>query len=265
VKNLKLEGKKVVITGASSGIGEQLAYKIAQRGGMPILLARSEEKLQSISEKIEKDFSIKSPYYKLNVQNIQEVESVFTKIFRENGNVHVLINNAGFGIFEHVIDLSFEDMKAMFEVNVFGLIACTKMVLPMMINSNEGHIINIASQAGKFATPKSSVYSASKHAVLGFTNSLRMELNKTNINVTSVNPGPIRTNFFNIADKSGGYIKNVERYMLDSDFVALKIVNSIFTNTREINLPRWMNAASTMYQLFPNIIEKIAGEAMFKK
>ncbi|MFD1738730.1 SDR family NAD(P)-dependent oxidoreductase [Bacillus salitolerans] len=262
---MRLKGKRIVITGASGGIGEQIAYKVAQAGGTPILLARTEEKLQSISEHISKTYCVECPYFQLNVQDLEEIDRVFSNITRQNGPIHGLINNAGFGIFDHVIDMSLDDMKSMFEVNVFGLMACTKMVLPQMFEKNEGHIINIASQAGKMATPKSSVYSATKHAVLGFTNSLRMELAGSNVYVTAVNPGPIRTNFFQIADKSGGYVKNIDRYMLDADYVATKVVDALFTRTREINLPGWMNIASTIFRLFPGISEKLAGKMLSKK
>ncbi|MFZ3588495.1 SDR family NAD(P)-dependent oxidoreductase [Bacillus sp. DJP31] len=262
---MKLNGKNIVITGASSGIGEKIAYKVAENGGTPILLARSVDKLKIISETIEEKYLVPCPFYQLNIQELDKVKETFRDILEEIGTVHVLVNNAGFGIFDHVADVNLEDMKAMFEVNVFGLIACTKAVLPGMLETNDGHIINIASQAGKIATPKSSVYSASKHAVLGFTNSLRMEVAETNIHVTAVNPGPIRTRFFDIADKSGTYVKSVERFMLGSDFVAQKIVDSMLTSKREINLPGWMNAGSTMFQLFPGLMEKIAGRAFFKK
>jgi short-subunit dehydrogenase len=158
-----------------------------------------------------------------------------------------------------------DEMKNMFEVNVYGLVACTKMVLPAMIERKKGHIINIASQAGKISTPKSSLYSATKHAVLGFTNSLRMEVKNSNIYVTSVNPGPIKTDFFTIADKQGNYVKNVERWMLDPNKVARKIVHSMFTPKREINLPGWMNAGSTIYQVMPKLFERMAGKAFLKK
>ena len=104
--------------------------------------------------------------------------------------------------------------------------------------SKSGHIINIASQAGKIATPKSSVYSATKHAVLGYTNSLRMELSDFQIKVTAVNPGPIGTDFFTIADESGTYAKSVQRYILKPEYVAKKVVDAMLTSTREINLPR---------------------------
>ena len=134
-----------------------------------------------------------------------------------------------------------------------------------MIERNTGHIINIASQAGKLATPKSSGYAATKHAVLGFTNSLRMELAKTNIFISAVNPGPIETNFFNTADKSGNYVKSVKKFMLKSDYVAEKIIQLMIHPKRELNLPRWMNLGSVLYNLFPSISEKLTGRLLDKK
>ncbi|WP_456278408.1 SDR family NAD(P)-dependent oxidoreductase [Bacillus sp. AK128] len=262
---MKLNGKNVVITGASSGIGERLAYKVAEYGGTPILLARNVEKLQSISQSIEQKYLLSCPFYQLDVQDLEKVNQTFQSMLEDRETVHILVNNAGFGIFDEVVDINLQEMKDMFEVNVFGLIACTKAVLPSMLRNKEGHIINVASQAGKLATPKSSVYSATKHAVLGFTNSLRMELKESNVFVTAVNPGPIRTKFFDIADKTGGYQKNVERFMLDPDVVAEKIIDAMYTSTREVNVPGWMSAASKFSQVFPEIVEKVGGKAFFKK
>ena len=111
------------------------------------------------------------------------------------GRIDILVNNAGFGIFKTFEDASMDEVKDMFQVNVFGLVACTKAVLPYMVNKNEGHIINIASLAGKIATRNQVRMQTTKHAVLGFTNSLRMELANTDIYVTAINPGPIDTNF----------------------------------------------------------------------
>ncbi|MCC3358747.1 SDR family NAD(P)-dependent oxidoreductase [Bacillus sp. REN16] len=263
--NSRLKGKTVVITGASSGIGEKIAYLVAEQGASPILLARSYDQLEIIAQNIQEEYNVNCLFYKLDVRDTENVKEVFKDILRHVKTVDVLVNNAGFGVFANVVDAQIEQMKAMFEVNVFGLISCTKMVLPAMIEQNTGHIINIASQAGKIATPKSSIYSASKHAVLGFTNSLRMELSNTNIHVTSVNPGPIRTRFFDIADETGTYAKNVNRFMLDPDVVASKIVNAMLTPKREINLPGWMNAGSMFYTLFPRLVEKVGGKAFFKK
>ncbi|MGD6804045.1 SDR family NAD(P)-dependent oxidoreductase [Rossellomorea vietnamensis] len=263
--NQRLKNKNVVITGASGGIGEKIALKAAESGANVVLMARSEDRLKELQKTIESRYKVKAFIHSVDVSRFDSIPSVFQSIYREVENVDVLVNNAGYGIFDEADQASFEDIKGMFDVNVLGLIACTKHVLPIMKKRNSGHIINIASQAGKLATPKSSAYSASKHAVLGYTNSLRMEASSSNIYVMAVNPGPIATNFFNVADRSGTYAKNVERFMLDPDAVAEKIVDKMLTNTREINLPRWMNAGSVLYTLFPGVVERLGRNAFFKK
>jgi len=263
--NRSLSGKNILITGASSGIGELIAYQVAELGATPILLARNHERLAKVAEEIKQRYGIIPLYYRVDVSNIEEIQHVFAAIFETNTTVDILVNNAGFGVFDYLLEADLSEIDAMLKVNVLGLIACTKLILPQMVERNSGHIINIASQAGKIATPKSSVYSATKHAVLGFTNSLRMELADTNVAVTAVNPGPIRTRFFDIADKSGQYVKNVNRFMLEPEDVARKIVNIMLKPKRELNLPGWMNLGSVLYTLFPATFEKIGGKALFKK
>ena len=259
-----LENKNVVITGASSGIGLRVATLCAERGANLVLLARSIEKLVEIKRELEQRYVATVHVYKLDVSNTDEVSAVFSNIMAELGGIDVLVNNAGFGIFKYAHEASIEEVKGMFNVNVVGLMACTSMVLPLMKKQKSGHIINVASIAGKIATPKSSVYSATKHAVLGYTNALRMEVADDNISVTAVNPGPIETNFFTIADEQGTYVKNVQGYMLKPEYVAEKIVDAMLTKRREINLPRWMNAGSVLFALFPRLFEK-AGKRAFNK
>ncbi|MGV3464297.1 MAG: SDR family NAD(P)-dependent oxidoreductase [Heyndrickxia sp.] len=263
--NERLRGKTIVITGASGGLGEQIAYAAAKSEANVVLLARNLEKLKTLKKNIETTYSVKCMVDKLDVSIVEDIPSVFKKINDEIGSIDVLINNAGYGIFDEAHEASLEDIQGMFNVNVIGLIACTKEVLTFMRNRQSGHIINIASQAGKLATPKSSAYAATKHAVIGFSNSLRMELAPYNVFVTTVNPGPIATQFFEVADKSGTYIKNIERYMLNPEKLANIIVQSIFTKRREINLPRWMNTGSVLYTLFPRLVEKVGGKAFYQK
>ncbi|MFT8321998.1 MAG: SDR family oxidoreductase [Bacillus sp. (in: firmicutes)] len=260
-----LKDKNIVITGASSGIGEKIAQNVASLGARPILLARSADKLQQICEEINQTLNAKAIYFPLDVGNPNEIRTVFHQIYAEVGFIDILLNNAGFGVFDYLNEASFEDIEKMFQVNVLGLIACTKEVLPTMLEQNSGHIINTASIAGKLATAKSSGYSATKHAVLGFTNSLRMELAKTNISISAVNPGPIATNFFAIADKSGNYVKNVEKYMLTADEVAHEVTKLMMKPKREINLPNWMNWGNKLYQLFPKTADKVMGKMFDKK
>lgn len=260
-----LAGKNIVVTGASGGIGAEIVKLCAQRGANLALLARSVDKLEQLKRELEQQYSIKVFIHRLDVSDTEEVERVFHSIFEEMKSVDILVNNAGFGVFREAHEATVTEIKSMFEVNVVGLMACTTMVLPKMRERRSGHIINIASQAGKIATPKSSVYSATKHAVLGYSNSLRMELADHNVFVTTVNPGPIATNFFNIADEKGTYVKNVQRFMLQPDYVANKVVSVMLTKTREINLPRWMNLGSVVYTLFPRAFERIGRKAFNQK
>ncbi|MEH7377043.1 SDR family NAD(P)-dependent oxidoreductase [Neobacillus drentensis] len=260
-----LKGKNIVITGASGGIGAEIAKLCAASGANLVLLARSIGKLEQLQTVLKQKYQVKVDVFKLDVSDTAQVQEVFQRIFDRIGEIDILVNNAGFGIFREAHLATIDEIKGMFDVNVVGLMACTSMVLPKMRERRFGHIINIASQAGKIATPKSSVYSASKHAVLGYTNSLRMELSDYNVQVTSVNPGPIATDFFNIADEQGTYVKNVQRFMLKPEYVAQKIVDSMLTKTREINLPRWMNMGSVVYVLFPRLFERLGKRAFNQK
>jgi uncharacterized protein len=263
--NVNLKGKNIFITGGSGGIGAEIARLCAERGANLYLFARTLPKLVELKEELEDKFPSMVRVYKLDVSNTDDIQSILKEAADEAGQIDVLVNNAGYGVFRAAHEATIEDIKGMFSVNVVGLMTCTSMVLPRMRVQQSGHIINIASQAGKLATPKSSVYSATKHAVLGYTNSLRMEVADLNISVTAVNPGPIATNFFAIADEKGTYVKNVQRFMLKPEYVARKVVDAMLTKKREINLPRWMNAGSVIYALFPRTFERLGKRAFDQK
>lgn len=260
-----LHAKKIVITGASSGIGEMLVKDLAALGGTPIMLARSLDKLRQLKKQIKEETNIEAYYYKVDLTEPAEVEEVIEKILQDHGQIHGLINNAGAGVFKYVKDTEWAEVEQMFQLNVLAVIRVTKLFLPHFLDHKEGHIVNIASQAGKISTPKSAVYASTKHAILGFTNALRLEVSKKNIQVTSVNLGPVRTNFFQLADPEGNYQRNVERYMLDPGKVSSRITANLFTNKREINMPMWMDFGSKLYQLFPATMEKLLKKQFTKK
>ncbi|MBC1891078.1 SDR family NAD(P)-dependent oxidoreductase [Listeria booriae] len=258
-----LKDKTVLITGASNGLGAELARQVAAQGAHTILTARSTEKLASLTTQIQADFGVISTYHKMDMTNFAEIEEVVAKL--ADTNIDVLVNCAGFGIFEEAVTTDFDTVERMFDTNVLGLMRLTQLVLPKMMARKAGHVINIASQAGKIATPKSSAYSATKFAVLGYSNALRMEVKPSGIHVTTVNPGPIATNFFDIADASGDYLKNVGFLVLKPEDVAAKIVAIMGKNKREINLPFAMNIISRLYQVMPRVIEFFGKSAFEKK
>jgi uncharacterized protein len=260
-----LKGKTVIVTGASSGIGRQMARECARLGANLILIARSVDRLERLKKELTMQHEVKVDVRPFDLADSDAVKTCLEAIKLDYHEIHVLINNAGFGIFDTFAEAKLEDIDHMFRVNVLGLMTVTRLILPKMLQQGSGHIINVASIAGKIATPKSTVYSATKHAVLGFSNGLRMELAGTGVHVTAVNPGPIRTNFFNVADPEGNYSNKVGRFMISPEEVAQKVVAAIGTRKREINIPRSMDFGARLYQWFPGLVERVAGPLFNKK
>ncbi|WP_058307519.1 SDR family NAD(P)-dependent oxidoreductase [Gracilibacillus massiliensis] len=260
----KLKGKHILITGASSGIGESIAYKVAESEAIPIMIARSEEKLVSISKNIEERFQIKAVYHSVDITDTIQWSKVLEDILESVQSIDVLINNAGVGYFDTFEHSQWKHVEMMLRLNLEALYYTTYRLVPNMKKHSPTHIVSIGSQAGKIATPKAAVYSATKASVISFSNALRMEL-KNRIYVTSVNIGPVKTAFFDTADPSGSYRNSVAKYMLDPDDVATKIIKHLFTSKREINLPFWMDFGSKIYQNFPRLMEFILQPAFRKK
>lgn len=242
-----LAGQVAVITGASSGIGALLSKELARLGAVPVLIARSEDKLKKLSEELQVDHDV----HVADVGLTSDVAMVFERIKHKRGRVDLLVNNAGYGVFQSLEETSVEVMEDMMNVNYMGTVRCTKAVLPGMREANRGQIVNIASMAGKVGTAKSSGYTATKHAVLGFTNSLRQELSGTGITVSAVNPGPIDTPFFAQADPTGNYVKNIAWLMLQPQQVVDTIMKVIVRKQAEANLPAMAGLGGKLYQLLP--------------
>ena len=137
--------------------------------------------------------------------------------------------------------------------------------MPSFLARGGGHIVNVASIAGKIGTPKSTGYTASKHAVLGLSNALRLELAGTGVAVTAINPGPIDTPFFALADPDGTYVNNVRWFMLKPEKVASRIVKAIESRKAEVDLPLAAAAGVKLYQLFPRLADKLVGPLLNRK
>lgn len=258
---MELKGKIVLITGASSGIGAWTAQTAAAKGAVPILTARSIEKLEVAAVSMTPSPAV----YTMDVTKDEDVSRGISAVMEKYGRIDILVNNAGFGMFERTVDMPSSQFAAMMDVNYMGTVRCTKAVLPHMLARGEGHIINVASMAGKVGSPKSAGYTATKHAVLGFTNALRMELAGTGIAVSAVNPGPVNTPFFDQADPSGQYVNNIRWFMMEPEKVARHIVRVMETRKQEVDLP-WLGALGTrLYGLFPRISNRIAAKMLNKK
>ena len=187
-----LKDKVVLVTGASSGIGEATARELAERGAAVALVARSEEKLavleRAISASDGRAISVPA-----DVSDEEAVREMVGRVVGEFGVLDVLVNNAGLGLSGRVAELRAEDLRYLFEVNLIGPLNCIQAALPHM--KSGGRIINVSSVVGKRAIPKVGGYCATKSALNALSDSLRVEISGRGITVTNVYPGTTRTPF----------------------------------------------------------------------
>ncbi|WP_462264132.1 SDR family oxidoreductase [Mucilaginibacter sp.] len=177
--------KVILVTGASSGIGLACANALQAAGHIVYGSARSLSRLTSVSFKP----------IELDVTDDASAKAAVAKITAAEGKLDVLVNNAGNGVAGPAYAMPVDDAKKQFEVNFFGVVRMCSTALPGMLKTNSGMIINISSLAGLFGLPYQSMYSASKYAVEGYSESLRMELRKTGIKVVVINPGDFKSDF----------------------------------------------------------------------
>ncbi|AYC29508.1 SDR family NAD(P)-dependent oxidoreductase [Paenisporosarcina cavernae] len=248
-----VKSKNILITGATSGIGYELATKLAVNGWKVYAVGRNAAKLAELESKgihpIQAD-----------LRHTEQMDEWFSTL----PAIDVAILNAGVGTFALANETTDEQIQEMFEVNVTSLMKLSARLQQTMIYRGRGHLVFVASQAGKIATPKAAVYAATKHAVLGYANALRMELQPYGIPVTTINPGPIDTPFLDLADKNASYRTSLGKFLMQPSEVAEAIIASIHRPVREVNLPRYMPILTKAYDLSPSLIERL-GRPFFTK
>ena len=247
-------GKVVVVTGASSGIGEESAIEFAKRKANVILVARRKEKLDQVAQKISK-YNSQVMTLQCDVSQKSQVESMSKTVLEKTGRIDILVNNAGFAIYGTVADLKVEEIESQIATNFFGMIYCTKAFLPKMLDQKSGHIVNVASVAASFGLPGMASYCASKFAMLGFSEGLYHELKGTGVRVTVVSPIMVRTNFFDNTS-----FKSVPKYSptsLSSKTVAKAVIKAASSSRLEIIVPPFVRVAVWAKQTFPYLINPI--------
>lgn len=180
--------KVVLITGASSGIGKETAKLFAQNGFQVIAVARNVEKMKDLH-------SLGCSIFPMDVTDEESIQAAFKKIYSEFKQIDFLVNNAGYSQNGFTEELTMTQLKYQFDVNVFGLVRVTQMVLPKMREKRSGHIINVGSVGGDFTTAGAGAYHASKYAVESFSDALRQELSGFGIKVSLIKPGGVETAF----------------------------------------------------------------------
>ena len=199
-----------LITGASSGIGAVFAQELAKRNKNLVLVARSEDKLQQIAEKLQAKYQIEIQAIKQDLTEPDAVNKIFTKLESQQINIDFLINNAGFGEYGSFNQTKWETQQRMIQLNILALVELTHKYLPIMIGNNYGRIINVASTAAFQPMPYLSVYAATKAFVLNFTEALWAENRNTGVKILALCPGPTKTEFFNEAGWERFYTNSSE-------------------------------------------------------
>lgn len=248
------KAKKILITGATSGVGLMLANNLHEAGHEVWATGRNSSVLKNLAENgihtIEADLT---------------VDQSFDSLFQDVGTPDTIIHCAGIGTFSYLLDMDEREMEKMLQVNVLAPMKLTKYFAEKMKLRGSGHFIFVASQAGKVATPKASVYAASKHAIIGFANAVRMELKEYGVVVTTINPGPIDTPFLDLADRTGNYRNSMRKHLLAPDKVVSSIERVIEKPVREVDLPSYMSLTSKLYALAPSIVETVGKKYFTKK
>ena len=233
--------KTILITGATSGIGLAAAKKLTNEKNQLILCGRRQHKLDEISNELSKITNVLP--LRFDVSNKKEVNKVLENLPEEFSAIDVLINNAGNA---HGLDTiqegSLDDWDNMIDSNVKGLLYVSRVVMPKMIEKQSGHIINIGSLAGREVYEKGNIYCATKHAVNAISKAMRIDLNKSGIKVSEINPGLVETDFSNVRFK--GYNELAEKVYQGYKALEAKDIADIIEFV--INRPNHVNIADIL-------------------
>ena len=244
--------KVIIVTGASSGIGKSTALQLINEGHKVYGLARRLQNMQDL-------ISTGGNALEMDVTDHEQVKSAVAQIMKMENRVDVLINNAGYAVYGPIEEISYEQAKRQFEVNLFGLAEVTKAVLPTMRKQGSGKIINVTSVGGKIYSPLGAWYHATKHALEGWSDCLRLEVKQFGIDVVIVEPGAIKTEFdvamdhqFGDSNKGpyGSLKKTMEGVMTNAykpgNYSKPEVIANVMSKAIKTNNPRTRYAAGKM-------------------
>jgi len=254
---ISLENKIVLITGASSGFGADVARLFAKEGCIVVLAARRMDRLTALAEEIRAAGGEALPL-PLDVAEQSQIDDLMQSVLEAYGRIDILFNNAGFGRLDWLERLDPErDINAQLDVNLRGLIQVTRAVLPYMLTCRAGHIINMSSVAGMIAAPLYSVYAASKYGVRAFTDALRREVAPFGIQVSGIYPGPAFTEFGkHSGDNAVKTDLKLPRWIsMTSEYVARRTVSLAKRPRRTLVIPWWFRPILSFDYHFPGWVD----------
>jgi short-subunit dehydrogenase len=248
---------RILITGASHGIGRALAEAAAARGAKVIAVARSEDQLEELAGKVRaQGGSIVTVTG--DITDADDRRRMVDAAIQHLGGIDILVNNAGIGATGHFADAGPDRLRKIMEVNFFGLTETTRAFLPLLRQGKQPAIVNISSIAGKRGIPARSEYSASKFAVQGFSEALRAEVAKDGIDVLIVCPGLTQTNFSKNMLEQKALVQMDHMRGMTSEEVALATIASIESNRREVCLTAQGRFIVFISRFFPRLADRIA-------
>lgn len=233
---MRFEGKSALVTGASSGIGRAVALDLSKEGCNVVLVGRNKERLAEAKSAV---FSsgVKTLAAVCDVSVYKNVSDMAKIVLKEWGKVDILVNCAGWGAHGPFEEAAMEDIDGMMKTNYFGTVYCVKELLPAMLRQGYGHIVNVASMAGKLAFPNYAAYCASKFAVVGFSESLYHELRPKGVKVHLICPAGTQTRFFDHPSFEGHPHRANYEAMLTPERVSGKILEAIEKDVFEVHVP----------------------------
>lgn len=236
-----------VVTGASSGIGAELARGLAGRGMLCVLLARREDKLRALAEEIGGEAE------PCDVGDRAAVDAVAARVLERHPALHVLVNNAGIPARANFVDGEAERIEDVMRVNYLGSVWCLRAFLPGLRAGAPADVVNVVSVAGSVAFPPSGPYAASKHAQLAFSRSTAAQLRRERIRVHTVKPGFAETEGF----PQGWLPKPLQRLVIGPADVAAHILASLERGRGETTVPRYYAPAGGLQALVPNVVARV--------
>jgi short-subunit dehydrogenase len=256
---MELNGKVVVITGASMGIGEAIAKIFAGQGASVVLLSRDAGRVEEARGRV--GHGERTLAMACDVRHREEVDRAIGLTLHHFQKIDVWVNNAGHGLLDSVAQMDMAACREMFETNLFGAVAAMQAVIPVMRSQGGGSIINISSVAGHIPMPFHAAYSATKFALNAMGKAAGVELRKDNIHVLTVCPGYVRTDFSKNALR-GNELKRVRPASvrgITAERVARATLSGYVKRKREVIVPWTMYVPVKIYQHFPGLVERAMG------
>ena len=256
---IDLKNKVVLITGASSGFGEDAARLFAREGCKVVLAARRLDRLQALAFEIQ-NAGGEALAIPVDISQPAEIEVMVQTALDLYGQIDILFNNAGYGSMDWFEKLDPErGIETIIQVNLTGTMLVTRAILPHMLEHGEGHIINMSSVGGLIALPLITTYAAAKFGIRAFTDALRREVAPFGIKVSGIYPGPATTEFGRKLERtrSREKIKKLKYPHLTSEYVASRVVNVARRPVRSLIIPWWYRIITTFDMLFPVVVDWI--------